>query len=216
MKRAFWVSVWFHLVMLVLIVVPILHLGRRVLRPSIYQVRVVESPPRVEPPKPAPPKPTAKVPAKLKPIRHKAEAPLPPLKPKVQPPPAPEPKPEAPQPPPAPLPPAQVAPVSPSPPLQVDAPEFDCGSYCVILQRKLEGEWFPPPVSEQGSVQAVVGFTINQDGTVNHVTLDNSSNNFYFDQAALRAVQQAVPLPPLPHTLTSSTLRVHMTFTHTP
>jgi len=228
MKRAFLVSVWFHLLMIVLIVVPTLRLGRRLLRPSVYQVRVVESPPasappapivppRVEPPpKPAPPK--HKIAAKPKPtppIRHKAEAP-PPLKAKPQPPPEPVPKPEAPPQQPSPAPPAQSAPAPPTPPLHVDAPEFDCASYCVILQHKLEGQWTPPPVPAQGPVQAVVGFTINRDGTVSHVALDNSSNNFYFDQAALRAVQLAVPLPPLPRTLTSSTLRVHMTFTQTP
>lgn len=225
MKRAFVVSVWFHLVMIVLVVVPTLHLMRRMLQPSVYQVRVVDLPPEPAPPAPIipprvepPPKPKAVAKSKISPpIRHKAEAPLPPLKLKQQPPPEPAPKPEAPsQQPPVPTQPAQQGPVPPSPPLQVDAPEFDCGSYCVLLQRKLEGEWSPPSVSAQGSVQAVIGFTINRDGTVSNVAVDNSSNNFYFDQAALRAVQQAVPLPPLPHTLTSSTLRVHMTFTHTP
>ena len=229
MKRAFLVSVCLHLLMMVLIVVPTLLVGRRLLRPSAYQVRIVElppqpvtappsppAPPRVEPPpKPAPPK--AKAPAKPKlipPPRHKAEAP-PPLKSKPQPPPEPAPKPEAP---PAPsTPPGQTAPGPTPQPLMVqpkiDAPEFDCSSYCGILQDKLAGQWAPPAVSAQGPVQAVVVFTINRDGSVENVSLERSSGNFYFDQAAMRAVQLATPLPPLPHTLTGSTLRVHAPFT---
>ncbi|HUJ79791.1 MAG TPA: energy transducer TonB [Nitrospiria bacterium] len=235
MKRAFLISVWFHLLMIVLIVVPTLRLGRRLLRPSVYHVRLVEAPPqsappsmqppaappRVQPPlKPAPPKPKAKAPAKPKaapPLPHKAEAP-PPLKSKTPPPPAPEPAPKPETPPPQPpSPPVQQGPASPSPSLMVqpkiDTPEFDCSLYCGVLQDKLEGQWTPPSVSAQGPVQAVVVFTINRDGTVSNVSLETSSGNFYFDQAALRAVMLAAPLPPLPRTLTSSTLRVHAPFT---
>jgi TonB family protein len=224
MKRAFLVSVWFHLVMLVLVVVPTLHLGRRLLRPAAYQVHVVElppepAPPRIKPPpKPPPPKPKAPAkpkPIKPEPIKPKAEAP-PPLKPTPQPPPEPAPKPETTPQPPPPTPPIQNQPVIPSPSLMVqpkiDMPEFDCSSYCGVLQDKLSREWKPPPVSAQGPVQAVVVFTINRDGRVDNVSLERSSGNFYFDQAALRAVMSA-PLPPPPHTLTNSTLRVHAPFT---
>lgn len=227
MKRAFLVSVWFHVMMIVLVVVPTLHLGRRLMQPSAYQIRIVELPPDpapIQPVPPAPPEPPrveptpprqAKPPArpKITPPKPKAVAPLPPLKPKPETPPAPASKPEAP---PVPTPPAPAAPPAPSPPLRVDAPEFDCTNYCAVLQHKLEGQWAPPPVSSQEPVHAVVGFTINQDGSVSNVTLDSSSNNFYFDQAAQRAVLLAAPMPPLPRTLSSSTLRVHMTFTQTP
>jgi len=231
MKRAFLVSVGFHLLMILLIVVPTLFLGRRLLRPSAYQVRIVQLPPEapaapsappappriVPPPKPAPPK--TKTPAKPKtipPPRHKAEAP-PPLKSKPQPPP-PAPKQEAPpQETPAPAQSAPSAP-SPTPPAlmvqpKIDVPEFDCASYCGVLEDKLEGQWSPPSISAQGPVQAVVVFTINRDGSVDNVSLEKSSGNFYFDQAAMRAVLLAAPLPPLPHTLTSSTIRVHAPFT---
>lgn len=228
MKRAFLVSVWFHLVMIVLVVVPTLHLMRRMLQPSVYQVRMVELPPEpappappapiVPPPKPAPhkPKPVAK-PKITPPIRHKADAPLPPLKPKPQPPPESTPKPEVPQPPPTPTPPVEQAPAPLQPSLMVqpkiDAPEFDCSLYCGVLEGKLEGQWTPPSISAREPVQAVVVFTINRDGSVSNVVLETSSGNFYFDQAAMRAVLLAAPLPPLPHTLSSSTLRVHAPFT---
>jgi TonB family protein len=224
MKRAFLVSVWFHLVMIVLVVVPTLHLGRRLLQPSVYQVRVVElplepapappEPPRVEPEPPRPVKPPAN--PKITPPRKKAVAPLPPLKPKPETPPAPVPKPEAPTPPqPQPGPPAPPAPALMVQP-KIDAPpEFDCISvgYRGVLQDKLEREWALPSVSAPGPVQAVIVFTINRDGSVDNVSLEKSSGNFYFDQAALRAVLLAAPMPPLPRTLTSSTLRVHAPFT---
>jgi len=232
MKRAFLISVWFHLLMIILIVVPTLRFGRRLLQPTVYQVRVVElpqesaahvpqapaAPPHVQPPKPAPPKPKAKAPVKPKavpPPRHNAEAP-PPLKAKPAPPPepTPAPKPEAPAPQP---PPDQQGPSASTQSLmiqpKIDEPQFDCSTYCGVLQDKLEGQWSPPSVTAQGPVQAVVVFTINRDGTVSNVSLETSSGNFYFDQAALRAVLLAAPLPPLPRTFTSSTLRVHAPFT---
>jgi len=225
MKRAFLVSVWFHLAMIVLVVVPTLHLMRRMLQPSVYQVRVVDLPPEPAPPAPPapiipprvepPPKPKAVAKPKISPpIRPKAEAPLPPLKPKHPPTPEPEPKPEAP--------PAQPQPASPSPSVpspslmvqpKIDSPEFDCSLYCGVLEGKLEGQWAPPSISAQGPVQAVIVFTINRDGSVSNVMLETSSGNFYFDQAAMRAVLLAAPLPPLPRALTSSTLRVHAPFT---
>jgi len=227
MKRAFLVSVWFHLLMIVLVVVPTLHFGRRLLQPPVYQIRVVELPPDPAPPAPAPepprvepekprPKPPVKPPAKPKitPPKPKAVTPLPPLKPKPEPP-APEPAP----PPVASPPPHPEAPPEalPSPSLMVqpkiDLPEFDCAAYCGALQDKLAGEWRPPAISAQGPVQAVIVFTINRDGSVDNVSLERGSGNFYFDQAALRAVLSAAPLPPLPRTLTSSTLRVHAPFT---
>jgi len=227
MKRAFLVSVWFHLLMIVLVVVPTLHFGRRLLQPPVYQIRVVELPPDPAPPAPAPepprvepekqrPKPPVKPPAKPKitPPKPKAVTPLPPLKPKPEPP-APEPAP----PPVASPPPHPEAPPEalPSPSLMVqpkiDLPEFDCAAYCGALQDKLAGEWRPPAISAQGPVQAVIVFTINRDGSVDNVSLEKGSGNFYFDQAALRAVLSAAPLPPLPRTLTGSTLRVHAPFT---
>jgi TonB family protein len=236
MKRAFLISVWFHLLMIVLIVVPTLRFGRRLLRPSVYQVRVVElppesathalqtpaAPPRVEPPpKPAPPRPKVKLPTKPKPVpppRHNAEAP-PPLKAKPEPPPTPAPTPEAPAPAP-PSPPVPEGPSAQTPSLmvqpKVDTPEFDCSLYCGMLQDKLAGQWAPPAVSSQGPVQAVIGFTIHRDGSVSNIVLDSASNDFYFNQAAMRAVLLAAPLPPLPRSLNSSTLRVHMTFAWTP
>jgi TonB family protein len=130
--------------------------------------------------------------------------------------PAPAPK-EAPVPPAAP--PQSATATTPVPSFvlpKVDAPEFDCSDYCLVFQRKLESQWTPPPLTGHEPMQAIVVFTINRDGSVSGLSVEATSGNFYFDQAAQRAVLLAAPLPPLPRSFLSPTLRVHVAFTWQP
>lgn len=66
------------------------------------------------------------------------------------------------------------------------------------------GQGAPAPVT--------VHFVINRDGTVRDVALEKSSGNGTFDRAALRAVTEASPLPPLPFAYTGTYLGVHLAF----
>jgi len=45
-----------------------------------------------------------------------------------------------------------------------------------------------------------VVFEIRRDGRLNVLTIDRSSGNAYYDQVALRAINDASPFPPLPPT----------------
>jgi protein TonB len=221
MKRAFLVSVGVHLGMVVLLILPALYLGRRVSAITAHQVVMVELPPAPEPAPPSPPPPAAPVvvppPPKhqskpLPPLRHAVTKPaLPPPKPTI-----PRAEPEAPSHPTVSPPiPSPVTPTVGTPVVRpkIDAPEFDCSTYCPGFQRKVESQWSPPPEPTQGSAPAVVVFTIHRDGSVDGVEIETRSGNFYFDQAALRAVLQAAPLPPLPYSFADPTLRVHLSFT---
>jgi len=70
--------------------------------------------------------------------------------------------------------------------------------YSSMVQDKISQRWAPPPAeSERGEVLVEVGFFIHQDGSVSEVKVEKSSGNFYFDQAALRAIVQASPFPQL-------------------
>jgi protein TonB len=217
MRYALLVSVGIHLAIALLLMVPMLYLGRRVAVSPVYHVQLIEAPaPPAEsviPPAPPPPAPPVVAPPVVK------KAPAPPPKPKPSRLPAPAPKPAPTRPAPAteiapPTPPTSSPTALPTPAVlpKVDAPEFDCADYCLAFQRKIEGQW-TPPVSGGEPMQAVVMFTIHRDGEVSGVTLETSSGNFYFDQEAQRAVLLAKPLPPLPRDFLSPTLRVHVTFT---
>jgi TonB family protein len=70
--------------------------------------------------------------------------------------------------------------------------------------------WFRPQVS--GGIATTVYFRIDRDGTIGDVRTETGSGNGTFDRAALRAVMEASPLPPLPFAYNGTFLGVHLTF----
>jgi colicin import membrane protein len=74
--------------------------------------------------------------------------------------------------------------------------QFKFPPYLVIIREKIEQNWNPPPGAKNLRVKAL--FTILRSGRVGNTKLDRSSGNFYFDQAAMRAILSSSPFPPLP------------------
>lgn len=76
--------------------------------------------------------------------------------------------------------------------------EFKFPSYLATIRQKIERNWNPPPGAK--GITAKVQFTILRSGWVvkNDLKLLASSGNFYFDQAAMRAILQASPFPEMP------------------
>jgi TolA protein len=74
--------------------------------------------------------------------------------------------------------------------------EFKFPPYLAIVSEKIAQNWNPPPSSK--NVKAKVLFKILRSGTLGDTKLEESSGNFYFDQAAMRAIRQSDPFPPLP------------------
>lgn len=68
--------------------------------------------------------------------------------------------------------------------------------YVAIIRDKVERNWNPPPGAKGATVQVL--FTILRSGRVGESKLLASSGNFYFDQAAMRAILSSSPFPPLP------------------
>jgi len=81
--------------------------------------------------------------------------------------------------------------------LKIDAPEFPFPHYLGLLQIRIEANW-QPSFHGIGQEVATVHFRIKSNGEIEDVQLEKSSGNFILDQAALRAVHSANPLPPLP------------------
>jgi TonB family protein len=75
--------------------------------------------------------------------------------------------------------------------------DFKFPPYLVIIRDKIERHWNPPPGTVQGA-KAKIQFTVLRSGRVGEVKLQDSSGNFYFDQAAVRAILQSSPFPPMP------------------
>lgn len=95
----------------------------------------------------------------------------------------------------------------------VDVPSFKFPFYLKLIQSKIGSEWSPPSVGRAIDLkEVVVSFTLISTGRIQEVEVKKSSGNAYFDQAALRAVYSASPLPPLPKGFTERSLRVHFSF----
>jgi len=74
--------------------------------------------------------------------------------------------------------------------------DFKFPPYLVAIRDKIESNWNPPPVAK--GAKAKIQFTVLRSGRVGEVKLQDSSGNFYFDQAAVRAILQSSPFPHMP------------------
>jgi len=74
--------------------------------------------------------------------------------------------------------------------------EFQFPPYLLIVRDKVERNWNPPPGAKGAKVK--VAFRVLRSGRVGEAKLQESSGNFYFDQAAMRAILASSPFPPLP------------------
>ena len=85
--------------------------------------------------------------------------------------------------------------------------------YTLYLDRMktLIGSRWARPQAATGA-PTIVYFRIERDGTIRDSRTTTSSGNASFDRAALRAVLEASPLPPLPPGYSGSYLGVHLTF----
>ena len=87
--------------------------------------------------------------------------------------------------------------------------DFPYTIYIERMRTLIAGKWFRP----QGSDGLTsVYFVIDRDGTIRDAKVDGPSGNGTFDRAALRAVLEASPLPPLPFGYNGSYLGVHLMF----
>ncbi len=79
----------------------------------------------------------------------------------------------------------------------ITSPEdFKFPPYLAIVRGKIVRNWNPPPGATETKARVV--FKIYRSGVVGDADLAEASGNFYFDQAAMRAILASSPFPPLP------------------
>lgn len=236
LKTMLILSALFHAGLLVLLPAVSLNRSTHPFAPQVYRVDLVTFPSAPSPPAavtsaPAgPPPPVQKPPAKVKVKEARPPTNVVIKKPPVQP----RPKPVAPVAAVPPsvtsretVPPKQTAPTIakpsddvaaiPSPAAKIEAgieaSDFKSPYYLNLIQRKIELYWSPPPLEPTSEIkEAVVGFVLFATGRIKDPTIEKSSGNAFFDQAALRAVYQANPLPPFPQGIRDQSLKVHFSF----
>jgi protein TonB len=97
--------------------------------------------------------------------------------------------------------------------VSLDAADFPFAYYIATVRRKIATNWQVPGGSSE-AIHCRVYFRVSRSGAIDGASVESSSGNFLFDQAALRAVVQANPLPPLPGGFPDSYLGVHFSFAY--
>jgi TonB family protein len=92
--------------------------------------------------------------------------------------------------------------------------DFPFQWYLTAVQRRIYEQWTQPLNSAQGQ-KTIVVFEIGRNGEVARARVEKTSGDSTYDLAALRAVTNANPLPPLPEQYKGSMLRVHFGFEFT-
>jgi len=87
--------------------------------------------------------------------------------------------------------------------------DFQFAWYIRTVHAKITDKWAGRALPGQ---QPVAVFDINRDGRISGLAIKKSSGNSYYDQAALRAITEAAPFPPLPPEFSGPVLRVHLGF----
>jgi TonB family protein len=88
--------------------------------------------------------------------------------------------------------------------------DFPYTMYLANMNRLIGTHWFRPQIT--GDLTTTISFTIHRDGSITDAKIEQSSGNGTADRAALRAVLESSPLPPLPFGYNGTYLGVHLVF----
>lgn len=88
--------------------------------------------------------------------------------------------------------------------------DFPYTVYIENMKRLIGGRFYRPQVAPGATT--TVHFVINRNGTIRDARTSEASGASTLDRAALRAVLESSPLPPLPVTYSGTYLGVHLTF----
>ncbi len=86
-------------------------------------------------------------------------------------------------------------------------------AYYAAIWSRIKGRWALPQGILPGEVlETVIDVTILRSGAVTEVNFEKRSGNRYFDDSAMKAIQRASPLPPLPAWISDSSIGVGIRF----
>jgi len=96
--------------------------------------------------------------------------------------------------------------------LSMDASDFPHAWYLRQVLQKVQGQWQRQNRKNEPDQKPLVLVEIQRDGSIRTPKIEQSSGNTLYDQAALRAVVDASPFPPLPQDWSKPSLRVMFRF----
>jgi TonB family protein len=88
--------------------------------------------------------------------------------------------------------------------------DFPYTMYITNMIRLIGNHWFRGTITGDLTIRVV--FTIHRDGSISDASIEQGSGNSAADRAALRAILESSPLPPLPFGYNGTYLKVHQIF----
>ncbi|HEY7677505.1 MAG TPA: TonB family protein [Candidatus Methylomirabilis sp.] len=85
--------------------------------------------------------------------------------------------------------------------------------YFARIQDKVSAFWMPGALGDR-EVIVLVGIRLLHSGQVREITIERSSGDRGFDDAAIRALRQALPLPPFPALVKEDSMNLILKFTN--
>lgn len=96
--------------------------------------------------------------------------------------------------------------------LSLDVSDFPHAWYLRQILQKVEDSWTRQAKVSEPEQKPLVYVEIQRDGSITPPKIEKSSGNVFYDQAALRAILESSPFPPLPSEWPKPSLRVLFRF----
>lgn len=86
--------------------------------------------------------------------------------------------------------------------------------YFARIQDKVSAYWSPTALPGEREVLVLVGIRVQANGQVRDISVETSSGDRSFDDAAVRALRQALPLPPFPLQVKEQSMNLILKFSN--
>ncbi|MET0852672.1 MAG: TonB family protein [Candidatus Rokuibacteriota bacterium] len=96
--------------------------------------------------------------------------------------------------------------------LALDVSDFPYAWYLRQVLQKVEDQWQRQGPTQAPAQKPFIMVEIQRDGSIRPPRIEKTSGNTFYDQAALRAIADASPFPPLPQDWSRASLRVMFRF----
>jgi TonB family protein len=96
----------------------------------------------------------------------------------------------------------------------IDTKNFPFSYYITLMKNRIHEKWRPPISSVQAEKQKnpILSFQVMKTGNIINIVFEQRSEYFLEDQAALRAICEANPLPPLPAEFPGNEISIRVEF----
>ncbi len=85
--------------------------------------------------------------------------------------------------------------------------------YIAVIWSRVKGNWtLPQALMPKENTETIIDVKISRNGALEHIELEKSSGNRYFDDSAIKAVKKSSPFPPFPPYISGNHIEIGIRF----